>query len=407
MRSRGATVVVGAGVAGVTYADALRAAGDDVELVLIDAEAGMPYDRPPLSKALLDPGTVPERPLLREPGHYRDKRVELLTGRAVVAVDTARRTVTLADGEQVRWGRLVLATGRAARVPDVPGVELDGVVRLRSFDDALALRARLDRCAHVAIVGAGFVGAEVATAARARGLQVTVVEQAAAPLARLLPAELGARLAGLYEEAGARLITGRAVVALDGAGDVERVRLDDGGSIDADLVLLAVGTTPLAPPIDGVALAGPGVAVDASLRHEAAGVRAIGDVAVRRSAEHGAVVVEQWTAAVEQARHLAAAGDAAAPFAKAPYAWSQQFGRMVQLAGELHDAEAVVRFADGERMLAIGARGGTIAGAFAVDLPRHAIRARQLIERRAPWDEAVRELADAGEVDAPFAAAST
>jgi len=406
MRSGDATVVVGAGVAGVTYADALRAAGDERELVLIDAEAGLPYDRPPLSKALLDPTVAPERPLLRDPDHYRDRRIELLTGRAVVAVDTARRTVTLAGGEQLGWGRLVLASGRAARLLDVPGGRLDGVLRLRSFDDALALRAGLDRCAHLAIVGAGFVGAEVATAARARGLQVTVVEQAAAPLARLLPAELGTRLGGLYASAGVRLLTGRSVVALEGAGSVERLRLSDGGAIDADLVLLAVGTTPLAPPIDGIALAGPGISVDTSLRHGAAGVHAIGDVAARRDAERGAVVVEQWTAAVEQARHLAAAGGRPRPFAKAPYAWSQQFGRMVQLAGELRDAEAIVRFADGERTLAIGARDGVVAGAFAVDRPRHAIRARQLIERRAPWDEAVQELADAGETDAPVPAVS-
>jgi NADPH-dependent 2,4-dienoyl-CoA reductase/sulfur reductase-like enzyme len=365
--------------------------------VLVDADPGLPYDRPPLSKGMLEDGGPVERPLLRPEAFYAEQDIELVLGRAVYEVDTRRRFLRLTDGERIGYGRLVIACGLEARRPAFPGADLPGVHLLRSFGDALALRGSLDRASRVLVIGAGFVGAEVASAARSRGLEVTVVELASHPMARVLPAGVAESAAAVLADAGVVLRTGLTVASLEGADRVARARLSDGSALEADLVVVGVGTAAALPLMDGCDLTTGGIEVDAQLRTSFPHVYAIGDVALTRSTADALVRTEQWTNAVEQGLHLGGtlAAGTATPYSRAPYAWSQQFGHMIQIAGRLTDGQRTLKVADGGRHLTLAGDSSSLIGAFGIDLPVAVTRARRLIEERAPWADAVGELRSA------------
>ena len=237
-------VIAGASLAGAKAAETLRERGFEGRVVLVGAETERPYERPPLSKDYLRGELERERIHVHPEGFYAEHDIELLLGRTAVRLDPADRRLELDDGEALRYDRLLLATGAEPRRLPIPGAELDGVHLLRDVDDCDALRARLDRGGAVVVVGAGWIGSEFAASARQRGLDVTVVEPAALPLARVLGDELGAIYRDIHADHGVRMLLGTGVEAFEGAGRVERVRTSGGDTIDCDFAVVGVGVQP-------------------------------------------------------------------------------------------------------------------------------------------------------------------
>jgi NADPH-dependent 2,4-dienoyl-CoA reductase/sulfur reductase-like enzyme len=392
-------VVVGAGLAGLRAAEALRGRGFDGRLVLAGAESELPYDRPPLSKQVLTGEWAPESAALRDAEHFERLSIELLLDSPASSLDLGARTVTV-GGRPLGFDGLILATGATPR--RLPGADgLAGVHVLRSLDDARAVRRALEGSPRVVVIGAGFIGGEVAASARSRGLDVTILEAQPAPLTRVLGEQMGLACAGLHRDHGVRLITGAGVRALEGDGRVERVMLADGSRLEADLVVVGIGVTPSTAWLEGSGLElRDGVVCDATLGAGAPGVFAAGDVARWPNPLFDATMrCEQWTNAVEQGRHAArnllAGAREATPFAGSNYFWSDQYGIRIQFAGVpfAQTVQVVAGDPAEHRFLALYGHGGRLVGALAMRSPRDLMRAKLLIERRAGWDEALAELA--------------
>src|SRR5215217_4056638 len=250
-------VIVGASLAGAKAAETLRQEGFDGRVVLVGAEDERPYERPPLSKDYLRGEVGREKVYVHDEGFYAEHDIELRLGRTAERLDASGRELELDDGERLRYDRLLLATGAEPRRLSIPGAELDGVLYLRSVQDSDGLRARLDRGGAVVVVGAGWIGAEVAASARQRGLEVTVLDPASVPLERVLGSEVGAIYRDVHADHGVRMSLGTAVEAFEGHTEVERVRTSDGRTIDCDFVVVGVGVEPRTELARGT-----GIAVD-------------------------------------------------------------------------------------------------------------------------------------------------
>jgi NADPH-dependent 2,4-dienoyl-CoA reductase/sulfur reductase-like enzyme len=325
--------VVGASLAGVSTARALRAQGFDGGIVLVGDEPHAPYDRPPLSKGFLTAPAEPSPdPLVQDD---EDLDVEWRLGVRAVALEPATRTVVLDDGARLPADAVVLATGARAR--RLPGTgHLDGVHTLRTLDDARALRAQLAGGGSLVVVGGGFIGAEVASSARSLGLDVTVVEALRTPLAGPLGTAMGAAVAGLHDDHGVRLRTGLGVRRLHGATRVEAVELADGTRLPADAVVVGIGAEPETAWLrsSGLDVDG-GVRTDATCATAAPGIVAVGDCGLAYDVHAGRHLrAEHWTHALQQPATAAATLlGAPAPYTAVPYVWSEQYGLHVQLAG--------------------------------------------------------------------------
>ncbi|TWF80388.1 3-phenylpropionate/trans-cinnamate dioxygenase ferredoxin reductase subunit [Pseudonocardia hierapolitana] len=330
-------VVIGAGHAGVQAADALRAGGHDGPITLVGGEPVLPYQRPPLSKEHLAPGGTPVPLPLRAERFFADRRIDLRTGVTATALDRTSRTVLLDDGAALPYDVLVLATGAANRVPAVPGADLAGIHALRTLGDAQALRAGLSRARSVLVVGAGFVGLEVAAAARAHGPAVTVLEAADRPLARALSREAAGHVAEVHRRAGTDLRLGEAVAAFTGRrGRVTGAVSSAGTEYRADLVLVGTGVAPRTalaaaaglPVVDGIV-------VDECLRTPDPAIYAVGDCASHPSVHTGTRIrLESVQNATDQGRHVAAAIlGGARPYTGVPWFWSHQGALKLQIAG--------------------------------------------------------------------------
>jgi NADPH-dependent 2,4-dienoyl-CoA reductase/sulfur reductase-like enzyme len=378
-------VVVGAGMAGLRSAEGLRRAGFGGEVTVVGAEPHMPYNRPPLSKdgigAEFDAGPLAFR-IAKSAG---DVRWQL--GRSAVAADLATRTVTLADGTELGWDGLVIATGVRSRRLALPGPQA-GLHVIRNLDDLAGLRADLDLARRVVVVGGGFIGSEVAAAARTRGLDVTVVEPEPLPMRRPLGDELAAELLRRHEERGVRFRLGTAPVAFEGGDRVRAVALTDGTSLEADLVVESVGSVPNTEWLDGNGLdLADGVACDGRLSALAGGaarhdVVAAGDVArYPHPLLFGASRrIEHWTVATDTAKYAAtllarslagpdADGDSGGVFAAIPTFWSDQYEMRIQSFGVtgLADVRILEGSLDGD--VAVGYhRDGLLAGVVLIGL---------------------------------------
>lgn len=271
-------IVVGAGLAGLRTVEALRRGGFDGAVTLVGAEQELPYDRPPLSKQVLTGDYAPEQVVFRTREHFAELDVEVLLGTPASELSAASRTLRVGDRE-LAFDAAVIATGASARtIPNPEG--LAGVHALRTLDDARAVRAALDGSPRVVVVGAGPIGSEVASSAKARGAEVTVLEALPTPFVRAVGAEMGAVCGELHGDHGVRLTCGARVAAIEGAGRVERLRLADGRTLDADLVVVGIGVVPEVGWLAGSGLElDDGVVCDATLAASAPGVWAIGDVA--------------------------------------------------------------------------------------------------------------------------------
>ncbi len=388
--------VVGASLAGLRAVETLRRLGFAGRLTLIGAEAHLPYDRPPLSKELLSGEWDRDRVVLRR-APYDELDLELLLGFRATALDVATRTVTLHDGRTVAADGIVLATGAAPRT--LPGLPtLDGIVTLRTLDDCMVLRGAMERGARICVIGAGFIGAEVAATARSRGLDVTVLEALDAPMVRGVGTRIGASFAALHRANGVDLRTGVRVEAVEGDGRVERVRLAGGDVVACDVLLVAVGAAPSTGWLEGSGLTlDDGVVCDETLL-AAPGVVAAGDIARWPNPTFGgeSMRIEHWTNAAEQGMHAATrllAEDGAAPaFATVPFVWSDQFGVKIQSAGRFSAAdrmEVVHGSIDEHRFVAIFERHGRVSGVLGCSEPRRVMQYRRLIGAGTPFAEAL------------------
>jgi 3-phenylpropionate/trans-cinnamate dioxygenase ferredoxin reductase subunit len=388
-------VIVGASVAGVRTAEALRRRGFGGRITLIGAEPRLPYDRPPLSKAFLT-GNAAEDDLTLLVGERLDRlELELRLGERAVAVDVPARQVRLASGEPVSFGAVVIATGSLPRrLPAADG--WPGVHVLRTLDDALAIRAALAAGARVAVVGGGFIGAEVAWSARALGLEVTIIDPVPALMTRGLGPALGAVLAARHADHGMRLRLGRSVARVEGSGRVERLVLDDGTSLDADVVVVGIGADPAVGWLAGSGLAvDGGLCCDAWLRvRDTDSVYAVGDVARWPSSRYAAPVrLEHWTNAGEAAVAVAAAlTGSPAPFDPLPYVWSDQLGTRIQVFGQVRPGDELVYVEGGpdaaEFVATSGGDGATqavVALSISGDARRAVLRWERLLRSGLPW----------------------
>ena len=320
-------VIVGASLGGASAAVGLRERGFDGEVLVIGAEEHLPYERPPLSKALLL-GEQDEPDWVQDAGYYDTHGIELLRGTVATAVDRQRHVVTAAGAEHP-YDRLLLATGSTPRRLGPPGADLDGMVTLRTWDDALALRKRLVEGARIVIVGAGWIGCEVAAAARHHGASVTVIEPLSQPLVRVVGEQIGAAFADLHREHGVDLRLGVGVAGVMGGGGVESVQLTDGSSLPAETVVVGVGVKPNVELAEaaGLELADHGVAVNAALRSSDPDIYAVGDIAAHDHPRYDhRVRVEHWAWAKDQGAHVAGnlmgADD---PYELRPFFFSDQY----------------------------------------------------------------------------------
>jgi 3-phenylpropionate/trans-cinnamate dioxygenase ferredoxin reductase subunit len=345
------TVIIGAGQAGLSAAEALRKRGYGGPVTLIGDEPAPPYQRPPLSKAYLS-GELPAERLWLKPETYFDAAsITLRTGVRAAAIDRAARRVITSDGEAIAYEHLILATGGAARRLTLPGADLPGVHVLRTLAEADALSDALTGARRLAIIGAGYIGLEVAASARKRGLEVSVLEAADRPMARTASPLLGGWFGAMHRGYGVDLRVSTGVAAITGAVQADGVRLLDGERVEADLVLVAAGLVPGTALAEEAGLAcADGILVDTHARTSDPDIFAIGDVARFESALYGrSIRLESVQNAIEQGRAAAAAiCGAPAPHDPVPWFWSDQFDRKLQIAGLIEGADQMVRRGDPE-----------------------------------------------------------
>src|SRR6185503_6825494 len=395
-------VIAGAALAGAKAAETLRAEGFDGRMVLLGTETARPYERPPLSKDYLRGEVGREKVYVHGEGFYAEQGIELLLGRTAVSLDTAANELTLDGGERLSYDRLLLATGAEPRRLAIPGAELDGVLYLRSVEDSDALRARLDKGGSVVVVGAGWIGSEVAASARQRGLEVTVLERSTVPLEHVLGTEVGAVYRDIHTDHGVQMLLGTGLEAFEGHGAVERVRTSDGRSVDCDFVVVGIGVQPRTDLAVQAGLAvDDGILVDELLQTSAPGVFAAGDVANAQHPFYGERIrVEHWANALNQ-------GPAAArsmlgrtePYDRLPYFFSDQYEVGMEYSGFARTWDRVIFRGDpaSREFIAFWLSGDRVVAGMNVNVWDVTEPIQRLIRERVAVDD--RRLAD---IDTPL-----
>jgi NADPH-dependent 2,4-dienoyl-CoA reductase/sulfur reductase-like enzyme len=397
-------VVVGASLAGLRAAETLRTSGFEGDIVLVGAEHHLPYDRPPLSKKLLSGEWEADRIVLRKPEAYGELRLDMRLGTQATDLDLVARTVTLNDGtpnssETQAFDGLIIATGAACRrLPNQP--DLANVFTLRTLDDALQMRAALQTGSpRVAVIGAGFIGAEVAATARHFGCDVTIIEALPVPLVRALGPSMGAACAEIHRDHDVTVRLGVGVDRLEGSQRVEGVRLADGTLIEADVVIVGIGVVPVT---DWFAHSGlqirDGVVCDEFLSCGAPGVYAAGDLVRWPNALFAEEMrVEHWSNAAEQgaiaAHNLVAElqGSERKPYAPVPFFWSDQYDRRIQFLGRAStedEVEIVGGSIEERSFVALYHRDGRMRGVLGMNQPRAVMGYRKLLEAGTSIDDA-------------------
>ena len=396
-------VVVGASLAGLRAVEAVRNDGYAGSIALVGAEEHLPYDRPPLSKEHLA-AEEPADPTYREREKLAELDVELVLGTPATGLDTREKTVAVGDRE-IGYTGLVIATGAHARALPAslcrPG--LGGVVTLRTLDDSLHLRELLrEGTPRVTVIGAGFIGSEIAAVARKRDLDVTIVEALPVPLVRGVGERMGRALTAIHERHGTKVLTGASVTEVRGSDRVEAVVLADGTEIPTDVLVVGVGAAPNTDWLEGSGLTvDNGVVADATLA-AAPGVYVAGDVARWPNALFDDVTsepmrLEHWTSAQEQgslaARH-AVDPSSAKEYTTVPYFWSDWYDSRIQFVGIARAGEGfavveteVVMGDESDAFVALYRSGDRLIGALAVDKRAEVMQYRRLIMNRASWDE--------------------
>jgi len=381
-------VIVGAGQAGGRAAEAMRGAGFAGRILLIGEEPHLPYERPPLSKAVLTGEKPAESTALLPPAFYEEKRVEVRGSTRVEAIDAARRQLTLSDGGRVEYSKLLLATGGRVRLlPSAPPGR-PGVYYLRTIADSLALGAALREARHVAVIGGGFLGLEVAASAVKLGSRVTVLELMPDLLDRAMAPEIARYVAELHRRKGVELRLGARVADIVGTTRLEAVELGGGERVAADLAVVAIGIIPNSELAHAAGAAiGNGIIVDELCRTSLPDVFAAGDVADHPNPILGRRLrLESWQNAQNQAIAAARAMcGGATPYAEVPWFWSDQFDCNIQMVGAPAATDAIV--VRGEpasgRFLCFNLAGGRVVGATAFNMGGEIRFARKLVELKA------------------------
>ncbi|WP_417564765.1 NAD(P)/FAD-dependent oxidoreductase [Microbacterium sp.] len=381
---RSAVVIVGAGQGAFQCAVSLREEGWDGVIRIIGDEPHLPYSRPMLSKEFLrgeaEAGELPLRP----ESYFQRHGIELLTAR-VTGIDRAARRVELETGEVLEYERLVLATGSTSRRLPIDGVELDGVLSLRGWDDAVELREQIEAAASIVVIGGGFIGTEVASTVPP-GRAVTILERDPRILRRVLSEPVAGHAHACLAERDVDLRTDVGIVALRGeAGRVRAVRLEDGAELAADLVLLAAGAAPRTELAEASGLeVAAGIMVDATLTTADLRVSAIGDCArFPTPYATAAVRLESVQNAVDQGRHVAAqiVHASGAPYRAVPWFWTHQADEKIQIVGIAEDADAAIPVPGGSEhsFSILRVRGDRVTAVESVNAPRDHIRARKAL----------------------------
>ena len=420
-------MIVGGGLAAARTAEQLRKNGYSAPVTVVSDEQHLPYDRPPLSKEVLQRADTGLDDVLLKPAEfYADSDIALKLGSSATLLDPAARTVALTDGVVLDYDEIVIATGLVPkRIPSFPN--LAGIHVLRSYDEALALREHAASARRAVVIGAGFIGCEVAASLRSLGVDVVLVEPQPAPLATVLGEQIGELVARLHRSEGVDVRTGVGVAEIRGTGGQERsdpgintggqersdrgintggqersdpgiktdavtgVVLSDGTEIAADLVVVGIGSRPATDWLvgSGVALDN-GVLCDDVGRTSEPHVWALGDVASWRNADGQQVRVEHWSNVADQARMLVAAmlGQDAPALVVVPYFWSDQYDVKIQCLGE-PGADDVVHVVadDGRKFLAYYERDGVLTGVVGAGMPAKVMKARAKVAAGAPIGE--------------------
>lgn len=380
-------VIVGAGGGGDAAAIGLRKEGFEGKIVLIGADSRRPYERPYLSKQLLRGELPVERTFLRAEGEYEKSKVEMLLGQPVISASMGDREVVLENGRRIGFDLLVLATGSTPRwPPDVPRAA--NVMALRTLDDALHLKEAIEQADRILLIGAGFIGAEVAASARMVGKNVLMVEMAATPLERALGREVGEIYADLHRQRGVDLRTGTSVVKWSVTDDrVHSVELSDGTTQSVDLAVVGVGVAPnldLAEDL-GLETGSGGILVDEKLE-AAPGVYAVGDIAAHLHPVYGRPLrVEHWQVAQRQGSAVAASiAGGPSPYRELPWFWSDQYDVNLQYVGNAIGFDEIVWHGDrqSEKFSVFYLKDGVIDAVLSVNDGRTGRFSRPLIRER-------------------------
>lgn len=390
-RTQAKVVIVGGGLAASRVAEQLRRSEHAGEIVIVSDEVHLPYDRPPLSKDVLHKDSHEFSDVTLKPREFYDEHnITLRLGSAATAVNTEASTVTLADGTEVGYDELIIATGLVPRrVPSFP--DLAGIHVLRTYDESQALRREAASARRAVIVGAGFIGCEVAASLRKLNVEVVLVEPQPEPLASVLGTQIGALVTRLHRAEGVDVRTGVGVAEVTGDTRVQKVVLSDGTEVEADLVVVGIGSRPATDWLEGSGIAlDNGIVCDNVGASSAPHVWALGDVASWRDATGHQARVEHWSNVAEQARVLVPVllGQEAPDAVVVPYFWSDQYDVKIQCLGE-PEADDIVHIVadDGRKFLAYYERDGVVAGVVGGGMPGKVMKARSKIAAGAPISE--------------------
>lgn len=384
-------MIVGGGLAAARTAEQLRRSEYSGPITIVSDEVHLPYDRPPLSKEVLRKEV--DDTALKPRQWYDDNDITLRLGSAARSLDTAAQTLTLEDGTTLGYDELVIATGLVPRrIPTIP--DLDGIRVLRTFDESLALREHASAAQRAVIIGAGFIGCEVAASLRSLGVDVVLVEPQPTPLAAVLGEQIGELVARLHRAEGVDVRLGVGVSEVRGDTHVEAVVLTDGTELAADVVVIGIGSRPATDWLEGSGVAidsvDRGVLCDEAGRTSAPNVWALGDVASWRDATGHQGRVEHWSNVADQARVVVPAmlGKEVPPVVVVPYFWSDQYDVKIQCLGE-PEADDIVHIMedDGRKFLAYYERDGALVGVVGGGMPGKVMKTRAKIAAAVPIAE--------------------
>jgi 3-phenylpropionate/trans-cinnamate dioxygenase ferredoxin reductase component len=381
-------VIVGGGLAAARTAEQLRRADYTGPVMIVSDEVHLPYDRPPLSKEVLRKEV--DDVALKPRDWYDENDITLRLGSAATSLDTHEQTVTLDDGTVLGYDELVITTGLVPRrIPAFP--DLEGIRVLRSFDESMALREHASAARRAVVIGAGFIGCEVAASMRGLGVDVVLVEPQPQPLAAVLGEQIGELVARLHRDEGVDVRLGLGVAEVRGEGHVDTVVLTDGTEVPADLVVVGIGSRPATEWLDGSGIeVDNGVICDEAGRTSAPSVWALGDVASWRNPMGHQARVEHWSNVAEQARVVVPAmlGRDTPSNVVVPYFWSDQYDIKIQCLGEPHATDIVHLVEDdGRKFLAYYERDGVLVGVVGGGLPGKVMKVRGKIAAGTPISE--------------------
>ncbi|MFD0954083.1 NAD(P)/FAD-dependent oxidoreductase [Virgibacillus natechei] len=398
MSDRDITIIIGAGIAGVNAAESLRKEGYQGRIVLMDSDRQMPYDRPPLSKEWMKGETDDAGILLREPAIYEKLDIDLNLGVEVTGIDPDRKTLDTKNGPSYEWDKLILATGSSLRTLSIPGDDLEGIFYLRRMDDALAIKNYMQDVEQAVIIGAGFIGAELASSMSEMGIDVTIVERSASPMENIFGRQVSASFLDLHRRNGVEVITEDAVTQFNGEAKVEEVVTAGGRRIPCQAVMIGVGVTPNTGVAHPQLEAEGGYAVNEYGETSISDIYAVGDC-TSWPYQGAPIHIEHWDHAVNHAKTVSwnIIHPQSTPYTYTPYFWSDQYSTRFQyfghakrwaktvLRGSIESNAFTVFYLDDQNI---------VRAAFLSNQPKNALPVRRMVQRQRVID--VEALADEG-----------